>query len=44
MAVKDRDKYTILTEEMRTALSLQIAHREESDAEDLFSARRGSSV
>lgn len=38
-AVKNRDKYSILTEEIGAELQSQIVHREESEVEDLFSTR-----
>jgi Type III secretion protein YscO len=39
-AVKDRDKYLILTEEVSTGLSNLTSQREETEVEDLFSTRR----
>jgi hypothetical protein len=39
--VKERDKYSILTEQIGAEVRDQIAYREESEVEDIFSASRG---
>jgi phage I-like protein len=38
--VKDRDKYVILTDELRAEHDAQLAQREEVEIEDIFSTRR----
>ena len=38
--VKDRDKYMILTDELRAAHDAQLSQREEAEVEDIFSTRR----
>lgn len=43
-ATKDRDKYTVLTEEVSSEFRARTAHREESEVEDIFSARRRRSA
>lgn len=42
-SVKDRDKYTVLTDEVASDLRAEAAHREENEIEDVFSARDGRS-
>jgi predicted RNase H-like nuclease (RuvC/YqgF family) len=41
VTIRERDKYTILTDEIGAGLRSEIAYREESEVEDLFSANRG---
>jgi hypothetical protein len=41
---KDRDKYTVLTEEVSSQFRARTALREESEAEDIFSSRRRRSA
>ena len=38
--VKDRDKYVILTDQLRAEHEAQLAQREETEIEDIFSTRR----
>jgi hypothetical protein len=38
--VKDRDKYVILTDELRAEHNAQLSQREETEIEDIFSTRR----
>jgi GAF domain-containing protein len=43
-AVKDRDKYVIVTDEVSAGLHAEAAHREEIEVEDIFGARRRRSA
>ncbi len=38
--LKDRDKYVILTDELRAEHNAQLSQREETEIEDIFSTRR----
>jgi len=38
--IKDRDKYVILTDQLRAELDAQLSQREEVEIEDIFSTRR----
>ncbi len=44
LTIKNRDKYVILTDEMKAEAAAAVDHREESEVEDLFSTRRKKSA